>query len=766
VHRDLKPSNVMLTKTGVKLLDFGLAKTAESEVSKDSSLPTQARPLTEKGTVIGTFQYMAPEQLEGRDADARSDIFSLGCVLYEMAVGQRAFTGASQAALVSAILRDEPKLISAVAPTAPPALDRLVQGCLAKDPEERWQSARDVRNELAWIARAGSQPSAPAPAHAAPRRVHPSPAWAVAIVLLLVALVAGIASRHLRARIESLERPVVASLVLPAKTAVRGVAFSPEGRRLAFVARDSSGQSRVWLRGLDSPAVTPLTGTESGSFPFWSPDGRDVAFFADGKLKRVDVAGGPVQVICDAPEARGGTWNRDGVIVFARVVDGGLFRVHTSGGSASRITNLDRTRAETSHRWPVFLPDSRHFLYLVANFATPGDQPGMGIYVRALDSGEESRVVAARSSAAYVAAGDGDGGFVLFGKDGNLTALPFDAKAGRVTGEPLPIAEDIQLFPQTQYAVFSVSGDRTLVYQARSASAVSQLLWFDRSGKQTGALGTPANHANPRISPDGKRVALDITDAQTGNTDVWIYEASGGVPTRLTTDPSLDTNPSWSPDGTRIVFMSLRRAHPDLYLKNADGSGSDQPLLVSERTKYPTDWSHDGRSILFRSLDDETNFELWSLPVGASPEPVPFLKAVFGVSHGQFSPDGRLVAYTSNESGRWEVYVSPYPGPGGNWKVSIAGGSEPRWRRDGRELFYLAPDGKLMAVAVSSGATFEAGTATPLFQTHRRERISATDLFSYDVAPDGQHFLVNTDVGEVNPSPLSLVLHWTVGSRR
>ena len=767
IHRDLKPGNVMLTKSGVKLLDFGLAKVAGSgEVSELSSLPTQAasRPLTQKGTVMGTFQYMAPEQLEGKDADARTDIFAFGCVLYEMATGKRAFTGATQASLVSAILRDDPKPISAVAPLAPAALDRLVKTCLAKDPEDRWQNARDVRNELAWIGQAGSQPAASAPVVG--RRSRSGTAWVVASVLLIVAAAAILSARRLSNRVAELDRPVRASIVMPENTAIRGVALSPDGRRLAFVARDASGESHLWVRALDSFAVTPLPGTGSSSFPFWSPDGRFIAFFADGDLKKIDASGGPPQVICDAPEARGGSWSRDGVIVFARNVDGPLFRVPASGGVPSVLTKIDPARGETSHRWPIFLPDGRHFLYLVANFSSPGDRSGTGIYVRALDSNQETLLSPARSSVAYApSSAGGSAGSFLYLKDGNLVAQPFDEKSSRAMGEPVPIAEDVQYFPQTQYGLFSASRNGAFVYQARSAPGVSQLLWFDRSGRQVGSLGAPANQANPRLSPDGKRIALDITDRQSGNTDVWIYEASGGIPSRFTSHPSLDTTPTWSSDGTRLVFNSLRQGHPDLYQKASSGVGSDDPILVNPRTKYPLDWSRDGRFLLFRAIDENTNFELWYLPA-ADRQPMPYIKARFGVSHGQFSPDGKWVAYSSNESGRWEVYVSSFPAPGGNWKISSAGGSEPRWRSDGKELFYLASDGKLMAATVNEGPPFEAGIATPLFQTRRRERISATDLFSYDVSADGQRFLVNTDVGEVASSPLNLVLNRTADAKR
>jgi len=759
VHRDLKPGNVMLTKSGVKLLDFGLAKvmSPSTRPSSVTSLPTAmgGSDLTREGTILGTYQYMAPEQLEGKEADARSDIFAFGAVLYEMVTGQKAFTGRSQASLIAAILEHEPPPISALQPMTPPALDRVARTCLAKDPEERWQNAHDLMGELAWIAEAGSPAGTTGPIASRPRK-RDWLARGMAAVLLLAALAAGATALRYARRVATLERPMRYSIVLPEKSAVRAVVLSPDGQRFVFVARDASGRNLLWLRALDSLAVQPLAGTENPSFPFWSPDNRQIGFFADGKLKKIDTAGGSPQTLCDAPLNRGGTWNRDGVILFSPITDGPLYRVSASGGVPVPVTQLDPSRGDTSHRWPFFLPDGRHFLYIVANFGYSRRSEKFGIYVRSLDSKEEKQLVRASSSMAYAPPG-----YLLFLRERNLFAQPFDAKSLRITGDPLPVAEQIQWFPQNYRALFTVSENGVLLYQTRAASTLSQLAWFDRTGKELGSLGPPGDQANPRISRDGKGVALDIMDSQTGNNDIWIHESTRGVPTRFTSDPAYDALPIESPDGSRFVYMSLRQSHADLYLKSSTGPGSEQALLESARTKYPTDWSSDGRFILYRATDPSTNLELWVLPMDGDRKPFPFIKAAFGVNQGQFSPDGRWVAYASNESGKWEVYVAPFPGPGGYWKVSTAGGSEPRWRRDGKELFYLAPDGKLMAVEVRPGATFEAGAGVPLFQTRRREPVSTADLFSYDVSPDGQRFLISTTVEDLTASPLTVVLNWT-----
>ncbi|HEU5182014.1 MAG TPA: protein kinase [Candidatus Polarisedimenticolia bacterium] len=762
VHRDLKPGNIMLTRSGVKLLDYGLAKAIQPESAPGSltSLPTEHRNLTQQGAILGTFQYMAPEQLEGKEADARTDLFAFGTVLYEMVTGEKAFSGQSQASLISAIMASDPKPVSAVRPATPPALDRVIKTCLAKDPDARWQSAHDLMRELQWISEPGSQG---APGGVSTARVQPLQriAWGVTTLVLVATLVlAGWSFWKAGLRqAESQKRPIHASLILPEKSALRAVALSPDGTRLAFVARDPTGRNLLWIRPLDSPEAQALPGTDSPSYPFWSPDGKNLGFFADGKLKRVDAAGGPPQTLCDAPLNRGGSWNQDGVILFSPVVDAGLFKVSASGGVPAQVTRLDPARGESSHRWPFFLPDGKHFLYLVASFAGPREKTG--IYVRSLDSNEEKFLVSTNSSLAYAPPG-----YLLFLRDRTLMAQPFDADRLLVTGDPFPMADRIQYFPQNYSSMFTVSQNGILAYQPRLAPGSSQLFWFDRSGKQIGSVGAPADHANPRISPDGKKIALDIMDPQTGNMDVWLYESSGGIATRFTSHAAIDAGPIWSPDGRNIALFSLRRNHPDIYLKPASGAVEEALLLESEGSKYPQDWSPDGRFILYQVVTAQSNIQLAVLPMDGEKKPYPLIQSTYGVRQGQFSPDGRYVAYASNESGKWEIVVAPFPGPGGNWQVSTGGGTEPRWRRDGKELFYLAPDAKLMSVRIKEGPGFDAEPPLPLFSIRRREPISSGDSFSYDVSADGQRFLVNTDLRESDSTTLTLLLNWTEGAKK
>jgi Tol biopolymer transport system component len=747
VHRDLKPSNVMLTKTGAKLMDFGLAKElgpAPSPAALTEMTADQLK-LTVEGTIVGTFQYMAPEQLEGKEVDARTDIFSLGGVIYEMATGKPAFAGKSRASLIAAILSSEPQPMAALQPMTPPALARVVKKCLAKDPDERWQSASDLASELNWIAEGRSQGGEAARVPAGSRRWERA-SWLLAATFFLLAVAGGAAWWQANSR-----RPPPMYFQTSVPFPANDLALSPDGRMLAMVAYSEQASNYVlWTYEVGGRRTSSLNGTQGASYPFWSPDGKFIGFFADGKLKKVDMSGGQVQVLCDAPNGRGGTWNRDGVIVFAPdALAVGLFRVSSSGGSPTEVTKPDASRFETSHRWPVFLPDGKHFLYLAANFA--GQLENNAIFLGSLDSQERRLLVSTSANAAYA-----EPGYLLYVRDNNtLVAQPFDRRRYVLSGEPHTLSDEVLYTPLVDRAVFSVSGGEVLVTQTGKGASLSQLTWFDRSGKPAGTVGKPASYSNVRLSPDGRRVATDQTDPDGRKLDIWIHESSQGATTRLTFDPGADQTPIWSPDGKQILFSGNQRLGSQLYLKNADGSGSEEQVSdLGFGVFNPWDWSRDGKYILFGKGN-----ELWSIS-RPERETKPLLQAKWTVRNAQFSPDGRWMVYASNETGSMEIYVSSFPSGNGKWQVSIGGGQEPKWRQDGKELFYLSADGKMMAVAVTMGASFKASSPVVLFQTHRRRPISFLDVFSYDVSGDGQRFLIAMKVDEANAAPLSILLNW------
>jgi len=746
VHRDLKPSNVMLTKTGAKLMDFGLAKEFGPPPLPDAltAMTAEQSKLTAEGTIVGTFQYMAPEQLEGKDADARTDIFALGALIYEMATGQPTFTGKSRASIIAAILSFEPEPMKALQPMRPSALERVVKKCLAKDPDERWQSASDLATELIWIAEGGSQ-AGEAP-HAPTRNTKwQRVSWLLAATFFLLAVAGGAAWWKASNR-----RLPPMYFHSPVPFAANDLALSPDGRTLAMVTYSTQANNYVlWTNEVGGRQTNSLVGTQGASYPFWSPDAKFIGFFADGKLKKVDASGGQVQVLCDAPNGRGGTWNRDGVIVFTPDGFGGLFRVSSSGGPPLEMTQLDAARFETSHRWPVFLPDGKHFLYLAANFA--GRLENNAIFLGALDSQERRLLVSTSANAAYA-----EPGYLLYLRDKTLVAQSFDRRRYVLSGEPHTLSDEVLYFPVVDRAVFSVSSGAVLVTQTGKGASLSQVTWFDRSGKPAGTVGMPGTYSNVRLSPDGRRVAVDQTDPDGRNVDIWILEPDRGATTRLTFDPSYHATPIWSPDGKQILFSVNRKLGFQLHLKNADGSGSEDEVadFGTLSSINPWDWSRDGKYALVRKAN-----ELWYL---SWPERVakPLLQVKWTVRNAQFSPDGRWMAYASNETGRMEIYVSPFPTGNGKWQVSSAGGEEPRWRQDGKELSYLSADGKMMAVPVKTGTSFEAGFPAALFQTHRRQPVSAQDVFSYDVSGDGQRFLILSKVDEANPAPLSVLLNW------
>ena len=749
LHRDLKPGNIMLTKTGAKLLDFGLAR-ASMAASTDATLSAAVLPSSsnEQGALVGTLPYMSPEQASGMDLDARSDIFSLGAVLYEMVTGRRAFQGNSQLSIVSAVIGKEPEPITAVAPLTSPVLNHLISRCLAKDPEQRWQTARDVSFELEWI---GEQPSYVA--QQPTKSKAPWLLWMLCGVVLGASLLAGIfiwRSQNTTRR----ESYFLAAVPFT----IHDLALSPDGRTVAAVGASESGKNKtLWLYDVGGQRPKELAETEGASFPFWSPDGKDVAFFADGKLKRLEIAGGPAQVICDAPAARGGTWNRKGVIVFSPSghLSGGLYRVPASGGTPTAITQPDANHAVNTHRWPMFLPDGKHFLYLAANLS--GQPDSDAIFVGSLESSDTRFLIKATGNPVYAAPG-----YLLFCREKTLFAQKFDTNNLKLSGEAVPLLKDVSSLPRILRNDYGASNGDVLVVERGNDVLLSRLAWRDRQGNEIGSVGKPDMYANITLAPNGKSVAFDKTDQETQSSDVWTYDFERGSSRRLTFGRGIDAEPVWSPDGKKIIFSSTRTGPFRLYLKNADGSEEEKLLPldpIDNADEYLTSWSPDAKHFLYDRDAEATRPWVAEWP-GLKTHPL--FTATETRKNAQFSPDGKWMAYTSNENGRWEIYVTSFPDLHGKWQVSNNGGTQPRWRREGKELFYLAPDGKMMASPVTTGARFDAGIPVPLFQANAREQVAGSELVMYDVTRDGQRFLINTRMETTHSQTMMVILNWPV----
>jgi Tol biopolymer transport system component len=768
-HRDLKPGNIMLTKSGTKLLDFGLAKLTQEAAPASAQLtelPTAKDPLTAQGTILGTLQYMAPEQVEGKEVDARTDIFAFGAVVYEMATGKRAFDGKSQASVISAIMSSDPVPMTSLQPMTPSALDRVVRRCLAKETDERWQSANDLTNELKWIAEGGSQAGMPAPV-VARRKISERPIWAVAAVLLLTISGLGTTVAYfyrspggvaaVRFFVYAPEKATFESGVVNSPPTI-----SPDGRRLAFGATDTSGKALIWVRPLDDPMPQALPGTDDGDLPFWSPDSQTLGFFAEGKLKRIDANGGPVQTLADAPSGRGGTWNRDGVILFAPDATTPLYRVASRGGEPTLATKL--MPQQGSHRFPSFLPDGSHFLYLALGVAT---EPS-GIFLASLDSSESKRLLAADANALYSTSGD-----LLFVRQGTLLRQPFDAKKLALSGDPSAVAEHIAV-PITDVGAFSVSENGVLAYRTGpTVSTNFQLSWIDRMGKLVETFGALGGYRGVDVSPDGTRIAVHRHDSNGG--DIWLFEsARRETMSRFTFDATQDnSSPIWSPDGSRIAFGSVRNGKWGIYQKSANGTGGEELLVESDLPKAPMCWSPGGKFIVYTLHDPKTGFDVWVLSLGDK-KPVPFLQTSFNERDPQISPNGKWIAYTSDETGRNEIYVRPFPTGEGKWQISSKGGWYPRWRRDGKELFYMEtsvlPRNLISAKVNPAGPTFEYGDPAVLFESLYANAGHGSPYEAFAVSPDGQRFLIPRPEGSegqgTESAPITVVLNWTAGLKK
>jgi Tol biopolymer transport system component/predicted Ser/Thr protein kinase len=727
VHRDLKPGNVMITKSGAKVLDFGLAKS--NEVSVDYEAATVQRPLTSEGMIIGTFQYMSPEQLEGQHVDQRTDIFAFGAVLYEMATGRRAFDGKTKTSLIAAIVAAQPKPVHELQPLTPAAFEHVISKCLAKDPEERWQTAHDIATELEWIMEGlGSE-------HA-PSRVHATP-WIFATTALALALILTSAA-YIAARRSNTEPRISAAIAMPPRLVdyYDLAALSPDGNAVALVGYKNSVRS-LWVRKLDEAEPHAIPGTENAVQPFWSPDGKSIGFFADGKLKRVPAAGGPAQVITDKVQwPNGATWNADNVIVFNGDIIGPLMRVDANGGPAKPVTKLEPK--DEAHRWPQFLPDGEHIVFMADASRTEDHH----VEVASLRDGSRRELMQGVTNAVYAA------GYLLYTRAGSLLAQPFDAKKLTLSGDARLIAENIETDWDNHRREFTAAGGR-LIY--RSASSDSQLTWVDRAGKSIAKFGDARHFGNFQLAPDQKHVAVEQLDTDGRGDDLWLVDPDRNVTTRFTFDPASDVAPVWSSDGKRIAFLSMRNGG-DIYV--ADTSNPSSPTRLTKLTStdmFPSSWSSDGESLFMdRQIANHPDTDIYVYSFRTQ-ELKPLIATPFNEGGGMISPDGTLFAWVSDESGHPEVYVARYPSLSDRRQISSGGGFVPRWRRDGRELFYASAGSQVMAADV----TKENATPQPLFS------LSAVRVF--DVSPDGQRFLVSQTIDDVTKIPLTLVTNWSAG---
>jgi eukaryotic-like serine/threonine-protein kinase len=750
VHRDLKPDNLMVTREGlVKVLDFGLAKLALPESGEISAMPTLAKPETHAGIVLGTVGYMSPEQASGRALDSRSDQFSFGSILYEMATGRRAFSRSTTAEALVAIMREEPESIAALSPGLPAPVRWVIERCLLKDPGERYVSTRDLARDLMHLRDHVSGVSAEVAPVILARRLG----WLGPALMAGLLVVTGLAVfTVLRSRTPPAARPLRFAVTIPPGATYspgeisRGFALSPDGTRLVIEAI-VRGRRRLFLRPLDSEKAVELDGTTEAEAPFWSPDGRYIAFFADGKLKKIPAAGGPPEELCaSASFDIVGSWNREGTILFSQISSqrGYLLRVSDKGGEAVRVLPGDQSRDEVADSWPHFLPDGRRFLYVASHPTASGHGP-RELRVASFDAKESHFVTRLDSMAEYASPG-----YLLYVRDATLFAQPFDEASARLRGEPILVAENVHYFFGPAHASFSVSQTGVLAYQ--TAAPLSRLVWLDRAGKEIGTLGQPQVLNGFRIAPEGGKVAAAIEDRRIGTSDVWVFELTRGVSTRLHSDPVDERCPVWFPDGSSVAYRSDRKGPPDVYEIALGAPGSERAVLELPGVQQPEDISRDGRFLVYcNNVSAESG--VWLLPLFGDRKPVRWFQTRFAQRSPRFSPDGRWIAFESDESGDPEVYVALTEGGGEKQRLSPAGGKLPRWRKDGKELYYATPDGFLMAVPIAPGTPLAAGTPVQLFHLE-------TAIEDYDVTPDGSRFLVSTPSEKVRESPIRVIVNW------
>jgi len=750
VHRDLKPANVMLTASGAKLLDFGLAKLQISDGQVEGAQGiTQTTPLTGTGTILGTIQYMAPEQLEGKEADARSDIFAFGALLYEMATGKKAFEGPSQASLIAGILEREPMSLTSINPMAPPAFERLVKKCLSKDPESRWQSARDLADELRWIAQSGSQVGLPAQV-AARRKFKLRLAWVITTAVSLVA----VAFAYLWMT-RDIPDPNLLRFKVTTRTDISQVSWpclSPNGQYLAYKAFDAEGKGMIWIRPLNSLDSYPLPGTEGAMRPFWSPDSKYIAFTVGRKqLKKISVAGGPAQLICETDNGSDGTWGSAGYIIYDASAGDSLFMVPASGGTPAPLLGINRDVGEVTHSWPWFLPDGKHYLYL-AEMADKAKAGGNYLLrVGNIETREAQTLFPIDARVQYC-----DPGYLVYFRNGILLAQKFDLDKLEALGEAIPLTDQVGV-GEADRAEFGLSNQGTLAYQTSSSVSLCKLVWVDRAGKELGQVGDPGSFADISLSPDESKLAIDIYDGN--QSDIWVYDLKRDVKTRITFDDGDDITPLWAADGNYVYYSSNDRADAmwRIYRKSSNGLGMASLI-------YGNDSLH--AAVLTRSPDGRWLYgprvrNNWNV-VKYDTQDSTFAEVIVGTPYVErgaaLSPDGRYLAYYSNESGQYEVYVLELGEGGERWQISSGGGRYPRWSAAGDELYYVTSSWDFIAVPITTDGTLTVGQPETLF--NKRLNREGYGVSRYTPTKDPNKFLVSTPLSATGGGEFTVVVNW------